>query len=853
MIKSIFWMLVLFAGTPLFMFEIDFLGWMTWGMIAYGVVYLFMLVLFTCLASHRDHVVVTVAMVLLLYQFIIFSEYGASFGLIQTVLFLLLISTVILLTESIRQNIPLMFFSGGSSRGWLRLLGETLLTWIWIPIFLVPLSLWISSTFFEWVDHQFYTQLPISKYCQINDKEPFDCTYMKSVQSNLRGGRISSDKQLNQAVEQAFYKRQKNVLNTIQTTAPKKIVNIISEYNLSATGILLFNINVIEEIKRLKEEIANSNLKYLKYFDARAVNIQRQGIIHSKPLLEHQTRKTLKGNIAKKIAMYDSHDMNKSKKKKIAIYETLSNVNVKSNVIRQGTKDTNKLRANHSVETGVVLNKLLRHINVRFIKMKRMNSPLSTKVLLEIIFPSWNTMCLYGRTSTTVGDKQQLELPCNLFNQSNSKQNIIEYNLDKNIEQTFLSHIKPARARIEARFGLSAVNLKENGMDIRDIADDFAENVFTTIDFNIPKECPSPFTWKVSKLKKSIKCKAERWVKIPIDKLVNDGIRTAKSSFTTGANASIDNLEENAEESLVLMRSNAITQLDRLKQSTETQMASKVAWVQSAILFILMVSFLQIIIRSFFSILGTKLFDQQHGLTAKNLPSKYATLSDHPFKGSINCKTKVIIPIHFTEPMISKTPLNNQAFKRNMIPMQPTTAFLARLRNGWYVLLCKGSHDKGGGKPMTIHSQGGRELIECCLKEGDELVVDFSRVIAMSFNIKLRTRISLRLSTIIMGKSIFHCANCEKGDGLIIMEAREGRAEILGNDATAPMERMVTWSSNTLFQTSRSSSSAVYKDGYNLRPIAATKSFIVIADSMHPASLPLWVWVKRLIRMLMPI
>ena len=238
MIKSIIWAISLLAGFPLFVIY-DLHAQASWIVITYAGLYGLLLIVFTWFASARRRVLGLVALSVLAYSFVTsFGEFGL-FQYVQAASYLALTVLVILVIESIHQNVPLLRHSSGGALGWARTLGSALLTWIWIPIFLVPLSLWVSHHFFTWLDQQFYAQTPISKYCALPKREAFDCTNVPNVKEAKRRS-VGIYQQLNTAMDDAFYSRQTRVLDRIQGEDTSQAINIISRYQLRPASIFAF-------------------------------------------------------------------------------------------------------------------------------------------------------------------------------------------------------------------------------------------------------------------------------------------------------------------------------------------------------------------------------------------------------------------------------------------------------------------------------------------------------------------------------------------------------------------------------------------------------------------------------------
>jgi len=105
---------------------------------------------------------------------------------------------------------------------------------------------------------------------------------------------------------------------------------------------------------------------------------------------------------------------------------------------------------------------------------------------------------------------------------------------------------------------------------------------------------------------------------------------------------------------------------------------------------------------------------------------------------------------------------------------------------------------KGRDGDVHFRAMGGREFVEWDIKEGEVVIFDFKRFVGMSEGIKLSSIVSLRLTSLLMGKIIFTVA---KGPGKLVLMT-EGKP-IMGEEekasASIPTSRIVAWQKNTRF------------------------------------------------------
>ncbi|MCR9139449.1 MAG: hypothetical protein NXI27_25840 [Alphaproteobacteria bacterium] len=118
----------------------------------------------------------------------------------------------------------------------------------------------------------------------------------------------------------------------------------------------------------------------------------------------------------------------------------------------------------------------------------------------------------------------------------------------------------------------------------------------------------------------------------------------------------------------------------------------------------------------------------------------------------------------------------------------------ARLITGTYVL-CFIDTTEEYQEACNLKVDAPAELVYWDLKEGEEVVINFRDFIAMSSETRIASKISLRLSSLIFGKVIYHYAI---GPGAIIMQTRS--APISGREAKAGgalnATGLVAWNKN---------------------------------------------------------
>lgn len=105
---------------------------------------------------------------------------------------------------------------------------------------------------------------------------------------------------------------------------------------------------------------------------------------------------------------------------------------------------------------------------------------------------------------------------------------------------------------------------------------------------------------------------------------------------------------------------------------------------------------------------------------------------------------------------------------------------------------------KGREGDVHFRAMGGNEFVEWEIKEGEIVIFDFKRFVGMSEGIQLSAVVSLRLTSLLMGKIIFTVA---KGPGKLVLMT-EGKP-IVGSEekanASIATSRIVAWQKNSRF------------------------------------------------------
>jgi hypothetical protein len=149
--------------------------------------------------------------------------------------------------------------------------------------------------------------------------------------------------------------------------------------------------------------------------------------------------------------------------------------------------------------------------------------------------------------------------------------------------------------------------------------------------------------------------------------------------------------------------------------------------------------------------------------------------------------------------LITKAILDNQAVHLKVAPW-PASGILARLLRGKYV-----AYNRGGVIEATepIHfSFEKKYVVDWVLQDGEEIIFSYKHFFGASANLRLRSRVSFRLSTMLLGRLVFHSARAQNGPGhLLLVVDSVGLSGAAGaRHRTAVPERLVAWHPHTRFQ-----------------------------------------------------
>jgi hypothetical protein len=215
-----------------------------------------------------------------------------------------------------------------------------------------------------------------------------------------------------------------------------------------------------------------------------------------------------------------------------------------------------------------------------------------------------------------------------------------------------------------------------------------------------------------------------------------------------------------------------------------------------------------VIIKSVLYVLATEVFN------VKSIPV-IGLESEGDAEGTYTRSTNIEIPESFTAPMQTATVGINQG-KKTVIPQAFRALFARILRGKW--ILNRGTHAENA--TMRFTQPGGRVGIDWQMQEGEEVVFRYGDLLGFSENLELRTTISLRLSTLLFGRYVYHSARCVGGPGRLLLSVKGDVEAEQHKVETFPLERLIAWNMHTRFRvTDERTLAAVFKDGFTIRRV----------------------------------
>ena len=235
------------------------------------------------------------------------------------------------------------------------------------------------------------------------------------------------------------------------------------------------------------------------------------------------------------------------------------------------------------------------------------------------------------------------------------------------------------------------------------------------------------------------------------------------------------------------LRSSAHAYLDRLLLLTT--LLRIIGWLALAL----------VVIKSFLYVLALELFHSDEAMS-------FGLDAANPIEGDYTAGRQITIDRDFPYPMITRKQLSNADNNLRFAPW-PWSSPLARILRGRYFIFTRGSFladaqqaASAGTTPrgMVASAGAGLSIVEWRMQSGEEVVFRYKDFFGASENVRLGAEISFRLSTLLLGKIVFHTARCLGGEGRLLLKAHVEHGEQEQIRAIPP-ERLIAWNRHARF------------------------------------------------------
>lgn len=203
-------------------------------------------------------------------------------------------------------------------------------------------------------------------------------------------------------------------------------------------------------------------------------------------------------------------------------------------------------------------------------------------------------------------------------------------------------------------------------------------------------------------------------------------------------------------------------------------------------------------IKSFLYVLGLEAF--RHGG-----PQVLGLSSGPSVQGVVRVGRRLTLDPDFHGALVTHRQLSNSDNHLRLAPW-PGAAPIARLLHGRYLWFTRGvflSADTGPGGALgrIASADAGQAIVEWRMRPGEQVVFGWRHFFGASENLHFHTRLSLRLSTLLLGRVLFRVAHCpaDAQDGVLLLRADVEQVEPAQLHAVPP-ERLLAWNAQARFR-----------------------------------------------------
>jgi len=204
-----------------------------------------------------------------------------------------------------------------------------------------------------------------------------------------------------------------------------------------------------------------------------------------------------------------------------------------------------------------------------------------------------------------------------------------------------------------------------------------------------------------------------------------------------------------------------------------------------------------IALRSFLYVFALEIFDRDGEL-------RISFDSENHVQGDFVSGSEISIDRDFPFPIINRGSLTNTLADIKFAPWKWSAPITRILRGryfffNWSVFSPPNQSERAEQvKGMEASARSGYSIVEWRMQPGEEVIFNYRDFYGASVNVQLKTDISLRLSTLLLGKVFFHYARCVGAEGRLLLEARIHNTPNDGISSIKPT-RLIAWNRHAQF------------------------------------------------------
>jgi hypothetical protein len=151
------------------------------------------------------------------------------------------------------------------------------------------------------------------------------------------------------------------------------------------------------------------------------------------------------------------------------------------------------------------------------------------------------------------------------------------------------------------------------------------------------------------------------------------------------------------------------------------------------------------------------------------------------------------------DPIVNQVPMDDQMLHVALAPW-PGSGVVSRLLHLKYLTYNSGA-PVYPNKPMAWQCPDGHNIVDWKLQPGEEVVFKYKHFMGASRSITLKSHVSLRLDTMLLGRFTFHSALAGDAPGHLLLQTKALSRRAVKQDAiqSAAPERIIAWHAQTGF------------------------------------------------------